>query len=144
MTLHISITIAPKVKEYITKGLCKRNDNNKLVLPDGQMIPCYTDGKNLMEKLDNWYKANPKPEKTVSANIQEVCALNVTYKDRNSLPCAKIEEVPDEEDRVAAEKPGDEPAGVTEVPFSEIEDLQVLEALAVHAQKKADEQRSKL
>jgi len=64
----------PKVAEYIKKGLCKRNDTNQIVLPDGQRVPRFTQGKNLMEKIDNWHKANA-PSK--SSNIVEVSSCAV-------------------------------------------------------------------
>ena len=47
----------PKVTEYIQKGLCSRNNENFIVLPNGLRItPRTLPGRNIMERIDNWHR----------------------------------------------------------------------------------------
>ncbi|KAF8810010.1 hypothetical protein BYT27DRAFT_7019633, partial [Phlegmacium glaucopus] len=45
----------PKAMEYIQKGLCQRNNEGQIVLPNGERISARdSPGRNIMERLDNW------------------------------------------------------------------------------------------
>ncbi|KAF9546812.1 hypothetical protein CPC08DRAFT_613658, partial [Agrocybe pediades] len=61
----------PKATEYIQKGLCTRNNENFIVLPNGLHVsPRIAAGRNIMERIDNWNRANPPSNiQTVSSNF---------------------------------------------------------------------------
>lgn len=63
----------PKIEEQIRLGRCKKNQDNKIVLPNGRFIPRYVEGKNFIERLENWYKPapNPAPAPAAAANVYE-------------------------------------------------------------------------
>ncbi|KAH9483411.1 hypothetical protein JR316_0002877 [Psilocybe cubensis] len=59
-----------KAVEYIKKGLCVRNSENFLVLPDGTRVtPRTAPGRNIMERVDNWHKSKSANSPTVSSNM---------------------------------------------------------------------------
>ncbi|KAF9553052.1 hypothetical protein CPC08DRAFT_754436 [Agrocybe pediades] len=60
----------PKASEYIQRGLCARSSDNSIVLPNGTRITSTTAaGRNIMERIDNWHRANPPQVTTVSSNF---------------------------------------------------------------------------
>jgi hypothetical protein len=68
----------PKAAEYIQKGLCQKNADGFIVLPNGNRISTRdTPGKNLKERLDNWHKANGTPQ--VSTNFVGASNLSPEY-----------------------------------------------------------------
>ena len=48
-----------KLKEDIKNGLCKRDADNKIILPDGSWIARSLRGNNMAERVANWNKDNP-------------------------------------------------------------------------------------
>ncbi|KAJ6592939.1 hypothetical protein B0H19DRAFT_886796, partial [Mycena capillaripes] len=60
----------PTIEEYIKKGMCKRNQFNRIVLPNGMYIPRAITGKNFIEQIENWHKQQPA-QTTASANLYE-------------------------------------------------------------------------
>ncbi|KAF9537747.1 hypothetical protein CPC08DRAFT_651632, partial [Agrocybe pediades] len=61
----------PKATKYIQKGLCTRNNENFIVLPNGLRVsPRIAPGRNIMERIDNWNRSNPPSNiQTVSSNF---------------------------------------------------------------------------
>lgn len=49
----------PDVRLHLDTGHVKRNDQNQLVLPNGEMIPREPRGRNLKERALAWHAANP-------------------------------------------------------------------------------------
>jgi hypothetical protein len=45
--------------DYIRQGLCKTSENGFIVLPNGNRL--HTFGKDIKEKVDNWYQTNKVP-----------------------------------------------------------------------------------
>ncbi|KAF8800130.1 hypothetical protein BYT27DRAFT_7072743, partial [Phlegmacium glaucopus] len=51
------VNACPKAKEYLQKGLCRKDNEGKIVAPNGDRIFAKdVPGKNIMERLDNWHK----------------------------------------------------------------------------------------
>ena len=62
------LSSCPHVSEYIQKGLCQKNTNGQIVLPNGNRVTNRdVPGKNLEDRLDNWHKTNTSPR--VSTNF---------------------------------------------------------------------------
>ena len=63
----------PIADDYIRQKKIVRNDEGKLVLLDGNFIPGWVRGRNLRERIDNWYfgKEGPDPQETVAAHFLE-------------------------------------------------------------------------
>ena len=56
----------PRCAEYIQKGLCQKNSEGFIVLPNGNRISIRdVPGKNLKERLDNWHKLSGTPQVSV-------------------------------------------------------------------------------
>lgn len=49
----------PLCQEYIVAGKCKRNIDNKIVLPSGAFIPREIPGKFMKERIDEYHRRNP-------------------------------------------------------------------------------------
>src|SRR5580704_506073 len=64
-----NIRYCPQVEDYVNKGLCKKDARGYTTLPDNSNIGRYLPGKNLMERIDSWHKANPSQIHKVSANF---------------------------------------------------------------------------
>jgi hypothetical protein len=47
------------LNEAIARGLCKRDANNRIVLPNGYEIPRNIPGTNILERVIEWHKRNP-------------------------------------------------------------------------------------
>ena len=91
----------PIIANYISRGLCKRDNMKCVVLMDGTLVTTrLAPGKCIKECIDNWLKSQAPP--TVSTNIieaisttslsatsdilsQEVCLGNVTPADLEEL-----------------------------------------------------------
>jgi hypothetical protein len=57
----------PKIEEYIRAGKCKKNAENRIVLPAGNYIPRYITGATFIERIDKWHaQQQPAP---VQANM---------------------------------------------------------------------------
>lgn len=126
----------PKILEYVRLGKCKKNAENKIVLPDGKYIPRYITGRNFVERIDNWHKANPLPaQETVAANLYErELPPHMMYM---ATSCAEIEEVEEEEElagTLAYQEAGD-------VPLNELtnEDIEIF----LETRKKQEKEKTK-
>ena len=47
------------LKDYMKTGRAKRNDFDRVVLPNGQYIPAAITGPNMKARIDEWHKQNP-------------------------------------------------------------------------------------
>lgn len=61
----------PKIEEYIQKGMCKRNQANKIVLPNGYFLPRAITGRNFIERIDKWHKMQGPETPLATANMYE-------------------------------------------------------------------------
>ena len=78
------------VGEYIRNGKCKRNHENKLVLPSGASIPCNITGTWLRDRFNEYHRQNPNQAggaaqmlcevATVSAMVQEEATAESSSK----------------------------------------------------------------
>jgi len=91
----------PIIADYISQGLCKRDNRKRIVLMDGTLVTTrLAPGKYIKECIDNWLKSCALP--TVSTNIvkavsitplsltsdilsQEVCTSEVSSADLKEL-----------------------------------------------------------
>ena len=68
----------PTSHDYVTQGLCKRNDNKRIILPTGADIPRWIAGRYLKDRVDNWHKhmAEARPARDtpphMSSNLFEI------------------------------------------------------------------------
>ncbi|KAF9470672.1 hypothetical protein BDN70DRAFT_845769, partial [Pholiota conissans] len=112
----------PKMADYIAKGWCRKDQENQITIPDGTKVTFrLAPGRNLMERIDNWRKANPSIP-TVSANIVEV----------DYTESARIEEIVEESE-----------PDLPYVSQREVEEADMLEALAASVLRQADDTRRK-
>lgn len=110
------LSSCPMSAEYVQKGMCQKNSDGQIVLPNGNRInPRETPGRNLKERLDNWHKSNSAPK--VSTNFVGAAELDRGYS-------------------WATEEPND-------ITKREEEELQVLENLVASTQKKIDHTKKK-
>ena len=113
------LSSCPHVSEYIQKGLCQRNTDGQIVLPNGNRVSNRdTPGRNLKERLDNWHKINATPR--VSTNF-----VGATEKGTYAW-AQELEDV-----------------DITSMTAREKEELQILENLVVTTQKKIDSTKKK-
>jgi len=68
------------VDEYVKKGLCKRNEEGRVVLPTGYYIPRVIPGKDFKERIDNWHAQNS------SNTIETPAASSSQQKQRDPPP----------------------------------------------------------
>ena len=107
-----------KVAEYIQKGLCQKNKDGFIVLPNGSRISTRdTPGKDLKERIDNWHQANGGAQ--VSTNF-----VGATHHQTGYIPT----------------EGESESEGLTE---REQEEIQTLENLIASTQKKVDKAKKK-
>jgi gag-polyprotein putative aspartyl protease len=97
------------IADYIKRGLCKKNDEGRIVLTNGRFIGRDLQGNTLKEKIDDWHRIqgsrqNP-PGVTQSAQANLVSVSQARHE--NPAPSgttllhdssSRIEEVPDETD----------------------------------------------
>ena len=57
------------VEDYIKAGKCKRNHENKVVLPSGSFVPRNTPGKWLCNRIDEWHRQHPNQLVSVNLHI---------------------------------------------------------------------------
>jgi hypothetical protein len=110
----------PCCAEYIQKGLCQKNNEGQIVLPNGNRIGRDVPGRNLRERIDNWHKNKPTPQ--VSANFVGAAEI------RKSVSW-------DEKVEVIAEE--------VDMTIRDQEELQVLENLVASTQKKLENAKKK-
>ncbi|PPQ75015.1 hypothetical protein CVT25_005597 [Psilocybe cyanescens] len=120
----------PRVSEYIQKGLCIRNNENYIVLPNGTRVtPRTAPGRNIMERLDNWHKSNPSSTNTVSSNFV-ASDLDCSWSLPTTTAFTEARQSNDEDLPLATGR--------------EMEDLELLESLITSTQKKVDETKRKM
>lgn len=101
----------PVVAEYVQKGLCQKNQEGFVVLPNGNRISARElPGKDLKERIDNWQKSNPAPQ--VSTNFVGAASMR--------------------------DDQGQGLEGADNMTKREAEELQILENLVASTQKKID------
>lgn len=49
----------PICEQYIAEGRCRRNHENKVVLPSGIFVPRVIPGAYLKDRIDEWHRQNP-------------------------------------------------------------------------------------
>ena len=60
----------PIIADYISRGLCKRDDMRHVVLMDGTLVTTHLAPRKCIKKrIDNWLKSHTQP--TVSTNMVE-------------------------------------------------------------------------
>jgi hypothetical protein len=57
--------------DYITNKKCKRNPEEKIILPNGQYTPRSIPGRFIKDRIDEWHKRNPSPS-TSSSLMYEI------------------------------------------------------------------------
>ncbi|KAJ3555385.1 hypothetical protein NP233_g12224 [Leucocoprinus birnbaumii] len=59
--------------DYLRRGLCKRDFNFRICMPDGTPVsPQVAPGRNMKERIDNWHKSNSPSNGSVQANLFQV------------------------------------------------------------------------
>ena len=106
--------------EYIQKGLCQKNPDGLVVLPNGNRIGRDVPGRNLKERIDHWHKN--KPATQVSSNFVGAAEVQRSY--------SFVEEVPDDSQQ-------------NKEATSHEEELQMLENQVSASQKKLDNAKKK-
>lgn len=128
----------PKAAEYISSGRCTRNNESQIALPNGERVnPRTYPGRNLMERIDGWHKANSTNNAALSTNMLTVADIDYLDSCTNSLPNASQfvwTEVDEDENSEHHEEPRME---------SEGGDIQLLQTLLNNTQKKLEEARKK-
>jgi hypothetical protein len=129
----------PNLEDYSIKGLCKRDIKNFITLPDNSNIGRNLLGRNLMERIDNWHKANPSQIHKVSTNFISATLTSdskQTYtwnkEEPNSVSTNIVEITEEDEDDYSL------------LTIREVEELPMLETVLVNTQKKIDETKKKL
>jgi gag-polyprotein putative aspartyl protease len=110
------LSSCPCCAEYIQKGLCQKNSDGQIVLPNGNRIGREVPGRNLKERIDSWHKNKPVPQ--VSSNFVGAAAVQGD--------CAGPDNRNDEE-----------------MSKREQDELQILENLVASTQKKIDNAKKK-
>lgn len=65
--------ICQKLDNYIRRGICIRNNTNRICMPDGTLVTHQiAPGRNMMERIDNWHKTRNSSASQALANIIEV------------------------------------------------------------------------
>ncbi|KAJ3564556.1 hypothetical protein NP233_g8219 [Leucocoprinus birnbaumii] len=112
----------PVIADYITRGVCKRNEYNQVVLMDGTLITNrVAPGRCIRERLDNWLQSQNR----VSTNIVE--AYPASHAEQYSYT------IPDPRETL-----------ISEVSAAELEELRQLDAVAVATLKRAEDIRKRV
>ena len=61
-----TIPNCPTVEDFIKAGKCRRNHENKVVLPNGSFVPRHIIGRTLAERIDEWHRQNPSQQSAVT------------------------------------------------------------------------------
>ncbi|MFI5420871.1 MAG: retropepsin-like aspartic protease, partial [Nitrososphaerales archaeon] len=123
----------PHVADYIRKGLCARNNDNFITLPNGLRIsPHLAAGKDIRERIDNWYKANPSSLPSVSANF-----IGATPTIINAGYVWTVPDTTPNDSELLQDNDVPKPT------IREVEELQLMESLVASTQKKIDDARKK-
>ena len=117
------LSSCPKMAEYIQKGLCQKNADGQVVLPNGNRINHREiPGRNLKERIDNWQSSNKSPSPQVSTNFVGASECQSEYI-------------------WTTEQPAEE--NIQELTKRDKEELKILENLVASTQKKIDTARKK-
>jgi len=112
----------PIIADYISRGLCKRDNMKRVVLMDGTLVTtCLAPGKCIKERIDNWLKSCAPP--TVSTNIVE--AVSTT-------PLSLTSDILSQE------------VCTSEVSPADLKELHLLDTVAVSTLKQADTIRKRI
>ena len=112
------LSSCPLAAEYAQKGLCQKNSDGQIVLPNGNRINGReVPGRNLKERLDNWHKTNTAPK--VSTNFVGAAEFKNEYISRENTQDGDM------------------------VSKREEEELQILENLVSTTQKKIENAKKK-
>ena len=66
------------VEEFIKAGKCRRNHENKVVLPNGLFVPRNTPGRYLCDRIEEWHRRNPHQlAATIASNVKATNALSI-------------------------------------------------------------------
>ena len=112
----------PIITDYISRGLCKRDDMKRVVLMDGTLVTTrIAPGKCIKECIDNWLKSRTQP--TISTNMVKALQTASTSQ--------------------ALDTPINE-VYVSEVSTADLEELHMLDSVAVSTLKQADSIRKRI
>lgn len=66
-----------RLADYLKRGLCTRDNTNRICLPDGTLVTHQVaPGRYIMERIDNWHRSRPAPPPTVQTNILEAIPIH--------------------------------------------------------------------
>jgi hypothetical protein len=121
--LHF-IPLCQTAKEYVMKGLCKKNSEGFFIFSNGDRITARAaPGKDIKERVDNWNAANQSSTHVVSTNFFE------TSPKSNTSQFVWIEEEAEEEPVADSQR--------------QLEEIQMLESLVESTKKKIDKAKRK-
>jgi hypothetical protein len=59
------------VLEYICQGYCIKDQTNWICLPNGVFVlPYLAEGKDILERVNNWHQAHPQNSTTTASIVQ--------------------------------------------------------------------------
>jgi len=64
------------VDEFAKAGKCRRNHENKVVLPNGSFVPRYITGRYLADRIEEWHRQNPI-QQTASTMVHTIKSRTV-------------------------------------------------------------------
>ena len=88
-----------KIEEMIREGKCKRNADNKVVLPSGAFVPRDIPGTLLSERIEEWHRRNPNQLaavtllNTIGAKEAVIVSNALTEVPRLSLQLSKTDRI---------------------------------------------------
>jgi hypothetical protein len=115
--------------DFVQRGLCKRNTEGQIVLPNGERInPRTMFGRNLKERIESWHASNNQQGNVLTSNLFSIAD---NEDSEAALPKANFVwiEVDDE---------------VGEATEREKEEVELMETLIASTQKKVDDARRKI
>ncbi|KZT27827.1 hypothetical protein NEOLEDRAFT_1176417, partial [Neolentinus lepideus HHB14362 ss-1] len=78
--LNCSIGQCPSVEEDIRLGLCRRNQEGKVVLPAGAMVPRYIIGATMRERIQEWHRQNPNQRAAGILSVQDGMLFEIEHR----------------------------------------------------------------
>lgn len=78
----------PVAGDFIRAGKCFRNQDNKLVLPNGQFVPRIIPGRNLAERIDRWLAENGQNNQQPQQQQQQPAQVQTQTFERDRPPHA--------------------------------------------------------
>ncbi|EGO05144.1 hypothetical protein SERLA73DRAFT_68780 [Serpula lacrymans var. lacrymans S7.3] len=93
------------VMQYIRDGLCGKDKNGKIILPDGKWIPRTLPGKIMKEQIDNWHILNPGQKHNANPHIathlfeiKDAAVIQFELHPEVLESISKVEEIKDDEE----------------------------------------------